>query len=70
MYDLSQPNSKPGKCGKCSGSGQYRWGPQINGQSKYSGQCHSCGGKGFQTRRDIRRDVTYNRFKIARILCH
>jgi len=31
MYDLSQPNAKPGTCIKCKGSGSYGWGACING---------------------------------------
>ena len=26
MYDLSQPNDKPGTCIKCKGTGVYGWG--------------------------------------------
>lgn len=67
MYDLSMPNSKPGKCAKCSGSGVYRWGGSVNGKSKFEGRCNSCGGTGEQTAADIKRNLTYNKFKIARI---
>ena len=65
MYDMSQPNAKPGTCGKCKGSGRYVWGAIINGVAKNSGPCHSCGGKGHQTRSDIARDEAYNRHKLA-----
>jgi len=67
MYDMAQPAAKPGKCPKCKGSGQYRWGAVVNGQSRHSGACHSCGGKGYQDESDIRRNIAYNRHKIAQI---
>ncbi len=67
MFDLAQPNSKPGECGKCRGTGEYTWGGTINGKSRHRGQCHSCGGTGEQTRRDIARNETYNRHKINRM---
>lgn len=63
MYDLSQPNHKPGECCKCKGTGQYRWG--SNGSK--TGTCFSCSGTGQQTTKDIRRNMTYNKFKIAEI---
>lgn len=67
MYDMAVPNSEPGRCEKCSGSGEYRWGPVINGQAKHAGQCHSCRGTGQQTTADIRRNVAYNRHKLSTI---
>lgn len=67
MYDMSQPNEKPGTCGKCRGSGEYRWGGTINGKSRFSGSCHSCGGTGHQDRRDIARNNAYNRHKIIHL---
>jgi DnaJ-class molecular chaperone len=67
MYDMSQPNDKPGQCGKCRGSGEYRWGAVINGKSQHSGKCNSCGGKGHQDAADIRRNEAYNRFKLQRL---
>lgn len=67
MYDLSQPNSRPGVCVKCKGSGAYRWGPSVNGKMANSGPCYSCSGTGKQTRSDIRRNQIYNRHKIASI---
>jgi hypothetical protein len=63
MYDLSQPNDKPGTCCKCKGTGVYRWG--TNGSKE--GTCFSCGGTGQQTKSDIGRNKTYNRYKIAEI---
>jgi len=68
MTDLAVPNRLPGCCEKCRGSGVYRWGPTINGKSARSGPCHSCRGTGQQAQADIRRNVRYNRFKIAEIL--
>jgi len=67
VYDLSQPNDKPGICGKCKGTGVYSWGARVNGKMTHSGQCHSCGGTGRQTQRDIARNEAYNRHKIATI---
>jgi DnaJ-class molecular chaperone len=67
MYDLSQPNDRPGTCAKCKGSGQYRWGATVNGQSQHTGMCFSCQGTGKQSRRQIKRNETYNKYKIARI---
>ena len=67
MYDLSQPNDKPGTCRKCNGSGMYRWGAVINGKSTHEGTCYSCGGTGKQTKTDIRRNHAYNRHKIRDI---
>ena len=65
MHDMSIPNAKPGTCAKCGGSGEYRWGAVVNGKPSKSGQCHSCQGTGRQTQRDIRRNVAYNRHKLA-----
>jgi DnaJ-class molecular chaperone len=67
MYDFSQPNDQPGKCNKCQGTGEYRWGASINGKSQHSGPCHSCGGKGHQTKADIKRDHGYNWHKARTI---
>ena len=69
MYDMAVPNAKPGACEKCRGSGRYRWGgAMVNGvwQGK-EGPCHSCRGTGRQANADIRRNVAYNRFKLAEI---
>lgn len=65
MYDLAVPNAKPGQCAKCNGSGVYCWGIVVNGQPSKSGPCHSCGGTGQQTVRDIKRNEAYNRHKIS-----
>ena len=67
MYDLSQPNSKPGTCGKCRGTGVYSWGASVNGKMQNSGPCFSCKGTGKQSRRQIACNRTYNKHKIARI---
>ncbi len=67
MYDLSVPNAKPGACAKCKGSGLYAWGAVVNGKPEHSGTCFSCRGTGRQDRQQIRRNKTYNRFKIAEI---
>lgn len=68
MYDFAVPNAKPGQCAKCRGTGRYRWGAIVNGKATKEGECYSCRGTGRQTRRDIRRNVTYNRHKAARVL--
>ena len=68
MSDFAQPADKPGRCPKCRGSGLYSWGAIVNGRPSKSGQCHSCGGTGRQTRRDILRNVAYNRYKLAEMV--
>ena len=67
MFDLAHVNAEPGTCGKCRGSGKYRWGAVVNGKAAHAGACHSCGGTGRQSAADIKRNAAYNRFKIARI---
>jgi DnaJ-class molecular chaperone len=67
MYDLSQPNDKPGICRKCKGKGIYGWGASVNGKMTHSGPCFSCRGTGKQSVRQIMRNQTYNRHKIATI---
>jgi DnaJ-class molecular chaperone len=67
MYDLAHQNDAPGRCGKCRGTGVYSWGASVNGKMERSGRCNSCRGTGRQTVRDIMRNATYNRYKIARI---
>lgn len=62
MYDLAEPNERPGQCRKCKGTGVYRWG------NKQSGPCYSCRGTGIQSNDDIKRNCTYNQHKVARIL--
>jgi hypothetical protein len=68
MYDLSQPNDKPGQCCKCRGSGIYSWGAVVNGVSTKSGQCFSCRGTGRQSTKQIYRNHTYNRHKVAQLV--
>ena len=65
MYDFAVPNAKPGVCEKCKGSGVYRWGAVVNGKCAHEGTCFSCKGTGKQTKRDIRRNVAYNRHKLV-----
>ncbi len=67
MYDLSIPNDRPGQCAKCGGSGVYSWGASVNGKMQHSGPCFSCRGTGKQSSRQIKRNRTYNRHKIAAI---
>lgn len=61
-YDFSYPNSKPGTCAKCSGSGVYRWGYPVR-----SGPCYSCKGTGKQSARQIKTNHAYNRHKLSEI---
>lgn len=65
MYDLSVPNLKPGRCAKCKGTGEYRWGACVNGKMTNVGKCNACGGKGEQTQADIYRNISYNKHKLA-----
>lgn len=67
MYDLAVPNTKPGVCEKCRGSGLYRWGGTVNGKSRFEGQCHSCQGSGTQNTSDMARNRAYNRHKIRNL---
>lgn len=67
MYDLAIPADKPGQCPKCRGTGEYAWGGTVNGKAVHSGKCHSCNGTGRQDRRQIMRNLAYNRHKIARM---
>jgi DnaJ-class molecular chaperone len=48
------------KCYNCSGSGEYRWGPTINGVTKFRGVCYRCGGKGHLTPEDEKRNTYYD----------
>jgi len=66
--DFAQPNAKPGRCCKCSGSGVYEWGASINGKMQHSGPCFSCRGTGQQTPKQIRRNHAYNRHKAASVV--
>jgi DnaJ-class molecular chaperone len=66
-YDFSVPNSKPGTCEKCKGSGIYGWGASINGKMQHSGTCFSCRGTGKQDATQIKRNVYYNKHKIVEI---
>jgi DnaJ-class molecular chaperone len=67
MYDLSQPNEKPGKCCKCRGTGTYSWGAVVNGKQAKTGECYSCRGTGEQSIKQIRTNHAYNRHKIVQI---
>lgn len=68
MYDLSQPNTTPGQCNKCRGTGIYSWGAVVNGVPSKSGPCHSCRGKGHQTASDIAKNTVYNVHKVNAIM--
>ncbi len=67
MTDFSVPNTKPGKCAKCNGSGKYRWaGHTENGVWKgKEGPCHSCRGTGQQDWTQIKRNECWNRHKVV-----
>lgn len=67
MYDLSQPNEKPGQCCKCRGTGVYQWGGSINGVPRFSGPCFSCKGSGHQTQKQIKTNHGYNWHKVRRM---
>jgi DnaJ-class molecular chaperone len=68
MSDFAMPNEKPGKCCKCSGTGEYRWQVTVQGKPAVkAATCYSCGGTGEQTRSDIARNNAYNRHKLASI---
>jgi len=64
MYDLSQPNEKPGVCCKCKGTGVYKWGAVVNGKVSKEGPCWSCQGTGKQDKAQIKRNYGYNYWKI------
>ena len=55
--ELSMPNSKPGRCGKCKGTGVFI-------RAGKEGKCFSCRGAGQQTPRQIMRNHAYNRHKV------
>jgi hypothetical protein len=67
MYDLAHENDKPGQCGKCRGTGVYCWGACVNGKMTKTGTCFSCRGTGKQSTKQIYRNRTYNRYKVAAI---
>jgi DnaJ-class molecular chaperone len=69
VTDFAVPNSTPGKCAKCSGSGVYRWaGAMVNGVWRgQEGPCHSCRGTGRQDEADMRRNEAFNRHQLSRI---
>lgn len=54
------------QCDQCRGSGQYVWGAIVNGVPSHTGTCFRCGGKGFQTPADVRRNRYYDN-RIRRI---
>lgn len=43
----------------CGGSGIYHWGGSVNGRPRNSGTHFACAGKGYQTRADVIRNITY-----------
>lgn len=68
MSDFAVPNTNPGPCGKCNGTGKYRWRrPAGRELIELEGPCYSCGGSGRQELTDILRNQAYNRHKAARM---
>jgi hypothetical protein len=65
MTGYAAPNAKPGRCRKCGGTGTYSWGGERYGAPLRVGKCFSCNGTGKQTRRQMRRNQTYNQHKDA-----
>ena len=49
------------RCGPCAGTGSYVTGITNNVPTGPGGQCYRCGGKGYQTAKDIRRNDYYDR---------
>lgn len=54
-------------CDHCDGSGEYRWGPCINGRPpQYGGPCYRCEGKGKMDPSDCARTAEYhNHLKVV-----
>lgn len=48
-----------GRCYKCRGTGEYRWGAVVNGVSTHRGVCFACKGTGRITQEDAYRNDTY-----------
>jgi DnaJ-class molecular chaperone len=68
MYDLSVPNSEPGACAKCNGSGLYHWQKTVQDKPVVEqGQCNACRGTGQQTQADIYRNRAFNKHQLARM---
>lgn len=65
--DFSVPNSRPGICAKCRGTGLYAWGTVNNGRPSKIGPCHACRGTGKQTVSDIARNKAFNRHQMSRL---
>ena len=53
-------NDAPGKCVKCNGTGRYKW--EEGGQQR-AGRCFSCNGTGRQSKSQMLRNETYNRWR-------
>lgn len=65
-FGFSIVNTKPGTCYKCHGSGEYHWQSLKGGRAEaHVGPCYSCQGTGKQSKRQIRRNQTYNRYANA-----
>ena len=66
--DFAVPNAAPGRCEKCRGSGQFRWGASVNGAPpKHGGPCWSCQGSGRQDHTQIKRNEAFNRYQMRRL---
>jgi len=57
-----EPADKAAECDGCRGDGiYYGRGAVVNGVFKgFTGTCYRCGGKGYQTDRDYRRNRYYD----------
>jgi hypothetical protein len=54
------------ECDRCYGSGEYHWGPVVNGKTSHSGPCHRCQGTGVQGQDDFRRNWGYDRYAVVK----
>jgi hypothetical protein len=54
-------------CGHCDGDGIYKWGAHdiITGRHQFSGKCFRCVGKGYQTWKDVARNLTHDEAQAA-----
>lgn len=57
---IQDPNQIVGTCGKCGGTGIYRWGDNL----KFSGKCFDCRGTGNLTFHDRLRDNFYHEMEM------
>jgi hypothetical protein len=55
----------PCECERCRGTGEYGWGPVVNGKVTHRGPCYRCEGKGWQGYQDFRRNRAYDEYQIS-----